>query len=353
MRKVAVENLQAGMIVARPIYTDAGIVLLNADTKLNESYIRKIAGNQLAFIYIEDDLSKGILSTEIISDETRIETKKLLNKSLTKFKDGHLKGNQKLIESIEHIIDDVLLNKQVMVSLHEMRNKDDYLQMHAINVCVVSCIMGKKLEFTEKQMKLLAMGALLHDVGKVQINFDCTRYRDDYVETEFELYKRHTKVGNDMILSMPDINSVVASVARQHHENYDGSGFPKGIQGEAINELSRIVAIANEYDNLLYNMPPGEELKHYEIIEIITAKAFSVFDPSLIRIFRSSISPYPIGSGVLLNDGRVGIVSKINEAFPTRPVIRIIDPVKKIVIEEVDLSRSISVMIAEEKDIDK
>jgi HD-GYP domain-containing protein (c-di-GMP phosphodiesterase class II) len=353
MRKINTESLEPGMINGRPIFTQNGIVLFNTGTVLTQGFIDKIIAAQIDFIYISDEISEGIESTEIISDEMTSVTKKVIFDSLNRFKSGHLSGNIKLINSVEAIITEVINNPRVMISLQEMRNKEEYMYMHALNVCIVSCIIGKRMEYSDKQMRLVALGALLHDVGKVQIDFDCTRYRDDYTEEEFEIYSEHCKIGEEMILNMREINSVVASVARQHHEQYDGSGFPYKLKGDSINELSRIVSIANEYDNLLYNMPKGEELKHYEIIEIITAKAFTAFDPSLIRVFRSSISPYPIGSGVQLNDGRVGIVAKINEAFPTRPLIRIIDSDNKTIIEEIDLSKSISLMIANEKDVDK
>ncbi len=353
MRRIHVDKLKEGMIISKPIYSSNGIILLSEGVQLSDRYIEKIIGTGLQHIYIKDELSSGINDDEIIKEETKIATKKVLQDSLLKIKSGCFASSDGIIKQVEGMIREIVANPRVMVSVQEIRNRSDYSLMHAINVSVISCLLGKKMKYNETQLKHLAIGALFHDLGKVNIKMDCTRYREDYIEQELNLYKQHTDEGFEMIQLIPDASLLSANVARMHHENFDGTGFPLGLKGDAIHEFARIVAVANEYDNLIYNLPFGTSLKHYEIIEVIIAKSFTSFDPKVVRIFANSISPYPLGSGVILSNNQIGIVSKINQNFPTRPFIRMVDPDSLKLIEEIDLSTNPSILILDEKDIDK
>jgi len=353
MRRIHVDKLKEGMVISKPIYSSSGIILLSEGVELTDRYIEKIIGTGLQHIYIKDELSSGISDDLLVTEETKIETKKVLQDSMKKIKTGSFKSSGDVLKKVEVLIEEVLKSPRVMVSVQEIRSRSDYSLMHAVNVCVISCLLGKKLNYNEVQLKHLALGALLHDLGKVNLKMDCTRYRTDYIELEYEIYKQHPDEGYEMIQEIPDTSLISANIARQHHENYDGSGFPLGLKGEAIHIFARIVAIANEYDNLLFNLPFGTTMKHYEIIECIIAKSYTNFDPNIVKIFASSISPYPLGSGVELSNKQVGIVSKLNESFPTRPFVRIIDETTLKVIEEIDLSTMPSLFIVDEKDIDK
>lgn len=353
MRRIHVDKLKEGMIISKPIYSSSGIILLSEGVELTDRYIEKIIGTGLQHIYIKDELSTGITDDSLVKDETKIQTKKVLQDSLNKLKMGSFRSSDDIIKKVQVLINEVLSNPRVMISVQEIRNRNEYSLMHAINVCIISCLLGKKMNYNEVQLKHLALGALLHDLGKVNLKMDCTRYRTDYIEKELEIYKQHPDEGCEMIRVIPEASLVSATVAKQHHENYDGTGFPLGLKGEVIHEFSRIVAVANEYDNLLYNLPFGTTMKHYEIIEYIIAKTYTLFDPNIVKVFSNSISPYPLGGGVVLSNGKVGIVSKLNENFPTRPCIRIIDEESLKVVEEIDLSVLPSIFIVDEKDIDK
>lgn len=353
MRKIHVDNLKEGMVISKPIYTSSGIILLTEGMVLTDRYIEKIVSGGFEFVYINDEVSKGIKLDELIKEETKVETKKVLQECLKRMKSGYFNTGGNVIRKVEEMIKEILLNPRVMVSLQDIRAKNDYLLLHAINVCVISVLLGKKMNYTDIQLKHLAIGALLHDMGKINIQFDFSRYREDYLEKELQVYKLHIQEGYEMIQAIPETTLMSANIVRMHHENYDGSGYPMGLKGDAIHEFAKIVAVANEYDNLLYNQSFDSKLKHYEIIEVIIAKSFTAFDPHVVRVFSNSISPYPLGSGVVLSNGKTGIISNLNSSFPTRPVVRVVDFEDMHIIEEVDLSKIPSLLIMDEIDIDK
>lgn len=341
------------MKISQPIYTSQGIILLKEGTVLTQRYIDKILKLDLKHIYIQDELSKNINIEKIISEETKIETKKILERSIETLKSGRFNIGTSIILKVEEIINEVILNPRIMISMQEIRSKDEYLHMHSINVCIISLLMGKELNYNEVQLKHLAIGAILHDIGKINVDFDFSRYREDYIEEEFRIYKQHVNEGYEIVQSIPETSLISANIVKYHHEKYDGTGFPYGLKGDAILDYAKIVAIANEYDNLIYNLSSEKTLKHYEIIELIIAKAYTSFDPDIIKVFAGLISPYPIATGVELSDGRIGIISKTNPNFPTRPTVRIIDSNTMQAVEEVDLSKTLSILIIGEKNIDK
>lgn len=355
MRRINVARLKQGMVLAKPIYANNGVILLRDGTKLTQHYVEKIQSLQLPYIYIVDEISEGIVYDEMISEEVKRDTQRALTESIGKLQKGHFNVNEEIVVQVESIISEVVSNPKVMMSVQEIRNKDEYLHMHSINVCVLSLLIGRKKGYNETQLKHLALGALLHDIGKTRISeIEPVLYRDDYDEKDYNIYKEHVRLGYEIIKDIPNSSLLAANVALTHHENYDGTGFPLGKKNDSIHEFSRIVAIANEYDNLVYNRKEADRMRHYEIIELIVSRAYSWFDPEMVRIFRSSVSPYSIGTGVELSDGRRGLVSRLNENLPTRPTIRIVDPSNlSKVVEEVDLSKNLAIVITDEIDIDE
>lgn len=354
MRKINVTRLKPGMELAKPIYANNGVILLRDGTHLTQNYIDKIQFLKLPYIYIVDEASTGIEIEDIISDETKRETSQALAESINMMKKGYFDVNDTIVENVEHVINEVVSNPKVMMSMQEIRNKDEFLLMHSINVTVLSLMIAKRKGYNDTQMKHLAMGALLHDIGKTRIDsIEPTVYREEFTESEMLLYKDHVRLGYELIKKIPNSSLLAANVALTHHEHFDGSGFPLGKKNDSIHEFARIVAVANEYDNLVYNRSEAFKLPHYEVIELIVSKAYSWFDPEIIRVFRSTVSPYPLGSGVKLNDGRIGIVSHLNENLPTRPVIRLLSPHNiGQIIGELDLAKNLSILITEEIDID-
>ncbi|MBN2221631.1 MAG: HD domain-containing protein [Vallitaleaceae bacterium] len=352
MRRINVSRLKTGMELAKPIYANNGVILLRDGTMLTQNYIEKIQYLQLPYIYIKDEISEGIEMDEMISDETRVETKRVLVNAILKMQKGNFHVNEEISSKVEEIITEVLSHPRIMVSLQEIRNKDEYLHMHSINVCVISLLIARKKGYNDTQMKHLALGALLHDIGKTRMeNNKVLQYREELEEADFNEYTDHVRIGYEIIKSIPNSSLLAANIALTHHEKYDGTGFPLGKKNDSIHEFARIVAVANEYDNLVYNLSRKNTLRHYEVIEFMVSKAYSWFDPEIIRIFRSSISPYPIGAGVRLSDQRIGIVSRLNENLPTRPIVRIVNE-QQVVIDEIDLSKNLNIMIEDEIDLD-
>lgn len=349
MRRINTNNLKNGMVISKAIYSSNGIVLLGEGVVLTERYIEKIIDSGLEYIFIEDELSAGIEAENIIKDETKIAIQRVLIDSLQKMKMGCFTASTGIVKQVEKMMIEILSNPVVMISVQEIRNKSDYALMHVINVSTISCLMGKNIGLSDEQLKQLTIGALLHDLGKVSMDINAYKYRKEYSAEEYEVYKMHTENGYRMIQEIPCMSLVAANVARTHHENYDGTGFPLGLAGDKIHLFSRIVAIANEYDNRMYNTDEKNRMKHHQIIEYIIYNSYTMFDPEIVKVFTSSISPFPLGSGVILSNNKIGIVAKANKNVPSRPIVHIINPETREILEEIDLSVVLDLTIVDEK----
>jgi putative nucleotidyltransferase with HDIG domain len=196
--------------------------------------------------------------------------------------------------------------------------------LHAINVTVISLLLGKALGLDEDHMKYLGMGALLHDLGKLDLP-DRLRWRDDqFTSAERQIYQGHVGHGLSISRSM-GLPNEVQQVIDQHHELDDGSGYPRRLKGSQIAELARVVALVNHYDNLCNPGNPALAITPHEALSLIYAQAKRQFDQRTLGLFIRMMGVYPPGSVLELNDGRYAMVASVNSSRPLRPQIIIHD----------------------------
>ncbi|MFN3964336.1 MAG: HD-GYP domain-containing protein [Silanimonas lenta] len=197
--------------------------------------------------------------------------------------------------------------------------------LHPMNVSVLSILLGRALKFDEARLRLLGLGAMLHDIGKLELP-DRLRWRDDHASTaERRLFQTHAQhgvaIGRKM--QLPD---EVLEVIAQHHEFSDGSGYPKGLKGEQISALARVVALVNQYDNLCNAGNPAQSLTPHDALALIFARQREAFDATVLAAFIRMMGVYPPGSVLQLNDGRYAIVASVNSDRPLKPRILVHDP---------------------------
>ncbi|MFA6808906.1 MAG: HD-GYP domain-containing protein, partial [Eubacteriales bacterium] len=188
---------------------------------------------------------------------------------------------------------------------------------------------------------------IMHDIGKTMISRDIINKKGRLKEEEYAEIKKHCLFGFDVIRKNRDFSLHSAHVALQHHEQWLGTGYPRGIKGEDIHEYGRIAAVADVYDALTSVRPYRGAMQPYEAYEYIVAQSGYQFDPEIVRIFMKCVAVYPLGTGVLLSNGQRGNVIRQNPGFSTRPVVRVIyqgdEPLDNPV--DYDLAKHLSLMI--------
>ncbi len=324
MRQLSVNRLKEGDILGRTIFTNDGRILLGKGIPLKESYIARLKDLGISIVYVDDEVSKDIIIEDVISEEHRRGAISSLDNAVQSIKVGKDFDGFEVKRSIDKIIQDVLFQKDIFIGLADMRSYDNQIFAHSVNVCVLSTVLGKALEFDRESLEGLAIGALFHDIGTIKLPKELLNKREAFTPEEFELYKAHTTYGFDILRTKRELSLLSAHIAFQHHEQVDGMGYPRKLGGDTIHEWAQIVGIANLYDSLVNDGPGHTRIPPYEACEILMGTAEKFFPKDLVVTFLKHIAAYPTGCTVKLSTGEIGIVVDQNKSLPMRPIVRVL-----------------------------
>lgn len=230
----------------------------------------------------------------------------------------------KLADNVENIISDIMNNSDLQLSLSDLSAMDEYTFSHSVSTTVYALLIGYGLKYTRKMMSSLAMGTLLHDIGKIVLDPAIVYKENILTDEEFEYVKRHAKCGYELLKDASNIPAMAKEITLNHHEKLDGSGYPRGLKGSDLNDFARISAIADVYDALTSDRCYRKKWPTYKAVDFLIENSGTKFDPDLVRIFIQRIAVYPNGSMVRLSDGTIALVKGQNKYTPLRPVVRVI-----------------------------
>lgn len=256
--------------------------------------------------------------------QTRIDATKIVKETMTNIKNDHGWDSGKIAETVSQIMEELIANRQVIYNLVDVRAMNDYTFSHSIAVCILSLLVGMMVDFGYHKLKELGIGAILHDIGKVFVPDRILNKAGPLTAMEYLEVQKHTIFGYETLCNNDQIPKVSAHVAWQHHENYDGSGYPRGLKERMIHEYARIVSLADVFDSLSTDRIYRKRLLPHETMEFIRDKGKVRFDPEFSKIFLQRVAPFPVGSTVLLNTGEKAVVVKICKDLPARPLVKVI-----------------------------
>jgi HD-GYP domain-containing protein (c-di-GMP phosphodiesterase class II) len=203
-------------------------------------------------------------------------------------------------------------------------NAGDAASSHAMNVAVISMLMGRVFGLPDEEMLELGTGALMHDVGKASLP-EAVRFADpDFDKDELAGYRSHVAQG---VLHGKRMGLAPGAllVLAQHHEYADGSGFPMRLKSDRMSTAARIVSLVNRYDNLCNPARLAHALTPHEALSMLFAQAKSQFDAGMLNAFIRMMGVYPAGSVVQLTDDRYAMVISVNSTRPLKPNVLVHD----------------------------
>ncbi len=225
---------------------------------------------------------------------------------------------------IAEIVDQMLTEGESMVHLLS-DGSGERAALHPVNVSVICLLLGKAMGLSERDLKVLGMAALLHDIGKSQLP-QRVRWREPtFTAMEDKIHQEHVAMGVTAGQRMGLQASILLGIA-QHHEMVDGSGFPLGLKGEGMSPAARILALVNRYDNLCNPANPNLALTPHEALALIFSQIKTRFDAASLNAFIRLMGVYPPGSVVQLVDDRFALVMSVNSTRPLRPQVIVYDP---------------------------
>ncbi|CAG1021452.1 partial Cyclic di-GMP phosphodiesterase, partial [Patescibacteria group bacterium] len=238
-------------------------------------------------------------------------------------------------KAVAQCVRSILHSPDAMLWLAQLKAKDEYTAQHSLNVCILSIVLGRYINLSNRDLNLVGLCGMMHDVGKLLIPPEILQKTTPLTDEENRTLKTHTRLGYNLLKSS-NMNSIVAVVALTHHEQLDGKGYPRRLMEHNISHFTKIVAITNAYDSMTNDKPNQRGKTHLEATHILTNLSGTHFDPTLVVKFIECIGVYPPGSLVEMTNGAVAMVLEVHEKAKLRPkVIMILDEQKKPVREHI------------------
>lgn len=355
MRRLPISHLRPGMVVAWPVYSSSGQLLVNKGVRLTAGIIERLVQLGIPALYIADGYTDDLAVEDVISEQTRLKAIQQVRELLTEEDHGaHSLGRvfykvERLARTVNEIIEELLAKRHVVVNLTDIRAVDDYTFGHSVNVCVLSLLTGLTLSYNRAELFHLGLGAIMHDLGKVRVPKEILQKPGPLTGEEFALMKRHAEWGHEMLRAVADVSRLAALIPLQHHERYAGQGYPAGLKGKDIHDFAAICGLANVFDAITADRVYRRAAPVHEAYEYLAGSGNYLFDYRLLCAFLENIALYPTGTMVRLSTGEVAVVVETRRGMPRRPKVRVLcdaagrplDPF------ELDLAAQTNVVITE------
>jgi putative nucleotidyltransferase with HDIG domain len=311
------------------IDTDCGLDVDDAPTEEEvhqkiQTEINKVAKPQM------DQENTTVVQEELVkAKEIVTEATQTVQTLMEEIRMGNQLDLEKADQVVEKMVGSVFRNKDALALLGRIKKTDEYTFYHSVSVSVLMISFAKHLGLDAPSIKMIGIGGLLHDIGKMHISSDILNKPGKLTEEEFSEIMKHAEYSHSILDQNPGINEISVQVASQHHERFDGTGYPNGLKGDEISKYGKMAAIVDVYDAITSDrcyrkgMLPAEAMKKlYEWSE-------HHFDKVFVEHFISCMGIYPVGTLVSIKHGLLGIVLDPGNKSLLHPTVRVIYNIKK------------------------
>lgn len=351
MRRISAKYAKPTMILGRALYDPFGRLLLREGTKLTAQQVESLEELGVGELFIMDKRVDDVTAWPLITPELEgaiaTSLKKVLGKTQTIISTGKAQMldlgdiRRGVFEMVQQLFP-VAMGEPVIVGCHSTR---DYDYVHPVKVTSLSLLMGKAAGLGQTELINLGMAALLQNIGYVALPQGLIDKEGPLSDSEVQAVQKHTAYGAEIVRRYGQVAQETALIIQQHHERWNGSGYPAGLKARNICHGARIIGITDSVIALVSKRPhrgcilPKEAqdfvnafsgdlgdadfLRPHQAMEFIVAYSGELFDPDLVKIFTRQLPTYPSGIMVKLNTGEVGIVSNANCGYFSRPKVRI------------------------------
>lgn len=350
MKAVKISQLQEGACLSKDIYNDLGNIILSKGTTVEKEHINYLAKHHVEYVYIENASQEADESREkyvLKDDKYRLvndsydKTTKRFKKIYFSLEDDALDASdfEALKEDVVELVDVITKDNNLLESLRYVTHQDDYNFRHAVNVGIISAMIGKWLKLPYDDIVTLGFAGILHDIGKCAISSDVLEKTGPITLNERKILQDHVNQGYSLLKNLNMFEPIILSCVLFHHERLDGSGYPRGLKGQEIPYFAKIVAVADVFDAITSNRSYKSAVSAYSAFKTIRAESFNGLDPHVSDIFLENIATHFVNNRVKLTNGKLGNVVYVNKYILNRPLIRTDED------EYIDLSTDYSIDI--------
>ena len=354
MRKIRVDELKPGMVFDKAVYIDMNNILVAPMVPLKKEDIDRlvkwgIEEVETAGVMIKqeeepsskreslkDKVSKltemmesgsedeeGVLFPGSI-DDLFDELVSMIEDVFEKIRNGVGYDKEMIIDVIDRLIEKVKEDKNKALTVAAAEQEGKYIYALAASVSILAVVTGISLEYGKHRLIPLGVGALLHDIGMVRIPSYIIEKKGTLSDDEYNRIKTHPIYGYRIITKELELTNEIATIALQHHEAYDGTGYPRKSKGEGISEFAKIVSICDVYAAMTRKRSYRDEHLSYNDMKNVLSVSNRMFDPNIVKAFLSNMALHPIGSIVQLKNNVIGMVVSANPELPLRPRIEVL-----------------------------
>lgn len=292
------------MTLAKPILrADDGLILFQNDLELKQVYIDRIKSLNLETVWVLDyPRTNEPDFLEPIKKEIRMKATSILRTTFSQLKEQKNLDIVKLKNLVKEILDYILSDDRIAYTIRKIDAYDNYTFTHSVDVCVLAILIGSIMDLKRNELEILGVCSLLHDVGKIFLDFRIFNKPGKLEPIEYEQIKAHTRAGYEFLKSKENLSFLIPHMALQHHEREDGSGYPRGLKGKDIHRYAKIIAIADVFNAMtsqrIYQDPVPAALAIQEIYENTPLK----YNQDVVEHFIKIVTPYSKGIILLLSN---------------------------------------------------
>lgn len=372
---IPLSELKEGMRIASNIYNSDEKRIIDIGTVVTKDIIETLKRNSITTVSVMEllDLKKentvnteGAAKKPVIRGILEENGKKILkidSEEVVKTKNNTIEKTKSLYETaksggsidfdsmkkeVNDMLNSILDNKEAHSYLSMLKRKDETMYKHAVDVATLAAITAGELNLTKVDIANIMLGALVHDIGKVLIQ-ESLLTKMNLTKEEEAIIKKHPTQGYKLV-KRDNLDDNIADIVLEHHEKYDGSGYPFQKDNKNISTYSKIVSVCNTFNNLITKGERGIPCTPDKAVKIIISLAKKDFDSDVVKAFQKAIGFYPNNTRVKLSNGSIARVIEQNPTLPLRPVLSIVKHLDGTVsdgLEIVDLSTSNDFFIKE------
>lgn len=333
----------------KDIYLDNDFIAISKYIKITDEDINRLKKWDINEVFIKDlesedathnseqDFDKFLREYKVFKN-IYLNIIKQTKNNLGNFRNNNIVNIKELNEIVDGLLDIMSRNLNSFIELLSVFNfpKEDFYYVRSLNVAIISLIIGRQMKLSDGILKKLGLGAILYDIGLVKVPEKILNKAYKHTPEEYAEIKKHTVYGYKLMKSNFRFEEEIATISLEHHEYFNGKGYPRGISGNEIHLYAKIVAVAHEAEKVMkgnrimideksLNVNRNVEKKLlFDAVRHIIQGAKIKYDPIISKVFVAIFSIYPIGSVVILNDNRKALVFATNTNFPIRPTIKIV-----------------------------
>lgn len=327
MKTILVSSLKNNEKLSYDITDANGSILIKAGTIITQQHIKRLQDNGIYIIQLPDNNADMIKYKEQLKDKYMENLKYSALENIPDAFDGILNNSKENLKPLKNdifkMVDHVIREGSITTNLFEIKSFDDYTYVHCIDTCIMSIFLGSACGLKKSEINELALAAALHDIGKIKIPNNIINKASKLNDDEFDMIKKHPYYGQILVSDIPGISLSIRNAVGQHHERYDGKGYPKGLSHNHINFFARIISVCDVFTAVSANRSYRQRFQPNDAYELILTGSGSQFDPEIVKQFKDAFSIYPIGCSLRLSNGMSGVVIKQNLGFPDRPIVKI------------------------------